>query len=62
MESIQNIMTTAAKAGMEMDTKGFEQAALAMQGMTPEQQQQYLANFDEKEALLLSGLANQTPE
>ena len=28
-----------------------------MQGMTPEQKQAYLANFDEKEQLLLSGLS-----
>jgi len=59
IESINNIITTANKSGMDMDVKGFEQAALAMQGMTEDQKQAYLSNFEEKEQYLLMGLANQ---
>jgi hypothetical protein len=41
---------------MNLDEKGFKQAAQAMQGMTPEEQAKYLANFGEQEQLLLKGL------
>ena len=43
-----------------MDEKGFEQAATAMQGMTAQEKEAYLANFGEQEQLLLRGLSNNT--
>jgi hypothetical protein len=60
-EAIKNLMDTAAASGLNMDEKGFQQAATAMQGMTPEQQETYLANFGEQEQLLLRGLTKATP-
>lgn len=57
MESINNMMQTASKSWLNMDTKWFEQVALAMQWMTPEQKQEYLSWFSEQEQLLLSGLS-----
>jgi hypothetical protein len=56
-EAIKNLMDTASASGLNMDEKGFQQAATAMQGMTPEQQETYLANFGEQEQLLLRGLS-----
>jgi len=58
IESINNLMTAAEASGLDINKAGFENAALALKGMEPKQQKEYLATLDPQEALLLQGLSN----
>jgi len=51
-------MTAAEASGLDINKAGFENAALALKGMEPKQQKEYLATLDPQEALLLQGLSN----
>lgn len=57
-QALQNLAAVASESGLNMDEKWFEQAAKAMQGMTPQEKEAYLQNFDQQEQLLLRGLSN----
>jgi nitroreductase len=58
IESINNLMTAANASGLDINKAGFENAALALKGMTDKQKKEYLATLSPEEALLLQGLSN----
>ena len=61
MTSLNNLMKAAADSGLDINKSWFEQAAKALQGMTPEQRTSYLATLEPEEAALLQWLSNATP-